>query len=147
MIRSVLALSLVCLLAIACNKTTSNPEPTSTTPTNNTPTNNTNAVHGDWKLEIYDSATITAPMAATFKATANSTTGGSVKFDITFDGTNHNTEEATYVLSNSNTNIVFNKTGGNYNVLSGGGTWDILEMTATTIRMKSAMNLYIKMTK
>jgi len=147
MIRTVLALSLVCLLAVSCNKTSSDPEPNPTTPTPTTPTNNTNAVHGDWKVEIYDSATVTAPMAATYKATANSATGGSVKFDITFDGTNHSTEDATYVLSNNNTNIVFTKTGGNFNVLSGGGTWDILEMTATTIRMKSSMNLYIKMTK
>ncbi len=129
-------------IATSCKKETeAEPQKTINQPSN------TNAVNGDWKLAIYDGTTISSPMAGTYKATANSATGGTVHFDITFDGTSHQTEDATYVLSNNDKNIAFTKTGGNFNVLSGGGTWTINEMTASAIDMKSSMGLHLKMTK
>lgn len=140
--RIIIVLGLIGCIATSCKKETeAEPQKTANQPSN------TNAVHGDWKLAIYDGVAISSPMEGTYKATANSATGGTVHFDITFDGTAHQTEDATYVLSNNDKNIVFTKTGGSFNVLSGGGTWTINEMTASTIDMKSSMGLHLKMTK
>jgi hypothetical protein len=142
--RTIIVLAGLLLLA-ACKKddiTTTNPT-TNPTPTPTT----TNGIDGNWTLTVYDNTAVTAPMAGTLKGTATTTTDGTVKFDITFDGSTHKTEEDSYTISASNTKIVFTKTAGDYNVLSGGGTWTIDLMNATTLNMTSSVGLTIKMTK
>ena len=111
-----------------------------------TPTT-TNAAAGNWTISTYDGLTLAAPAAGTLNMTSTSATEGTAHFDLTFDGSTHNIEDDTYVLSNSNANIVYTKTGGTYNVLNGGGTWTINTMNATTLKITSANGLIIECTK
>lgn len=139
--KILIAVVMMGCMAASCNKETAEPQKTTT------PQATTNGVNGDWKVTVYDGMVVTSPMTATYKATATSVTAGSVHFDISFDGTAHKAEDATYALSNNDKNIVFTKTGGDFNVLSGGGTWTIEEMTTTTLNIKSANGLILKMEK
>lgn len=107
----------------------------------------TNDAAGNWTISKYDGLALASPAAGTLSMTSTSATEGTAHFDLTFDGTNHNIEDDTYVLSNSNANIVYTKTGGTYNVLNGGATWTINTMNATTLKMTSANGLVIECTK
>jgi hypothetical protein len=149
--RMILACSMLAILAASCKKD----ETTPATPTNtNTGGNNnggnttpTNAVAGDWTASVYDNATVTAPEAATYKATATSATEGTAHFDITFDGTKHDTEDVSYILSASNTKIDFTKTGGTLTTLSGGKTWTVNKLDANSFEITSDFGLIIKFKK
>lgn len=131
----------VCMIFVACKKNST----TTTTPT--TPATTTPVISGDWVLKLYDGTPLTAPTSGTIKFTHSSTTAGTVHFDITFDGSAHNTEDDSYTLSSNNTKINFTKTGGTYNVLSGGGNWTVDTLTSSTIYMTSQYGLIIKATK
>ena len=112
-----------------------------------TPPVTTNAAAGNWTITKYDGLVLTTPSAGALTMTSTSATAGTAHFDITFDGTTHNTEDDTYALTNSNMNIAYTKTGGTYMVLSGGGTWTINTMTATALKITSANGLVIECTK
>lgn len=141
--KKLLAFVLLAALFTSCDKKKDDPAPATTNSTNT----NTNSMNGDWKVNVYDNTPVTAPMAATYKATASSATGGTVHFDITFDGTQHHTEDCTYTLSSGNTKVDFTKTGGDYTVLSGGKTWTITKLDATALEMTSGFGLVMKMSK
>src|SRR5688572_15750325 len=101
-------LLLLCLfcLAASCKKEDTPATPTTpTTPT--TPVNNTNTMNGNWKGTVYDGAVVATPQDVKYNATATSTTAGTVNFDITFDGTAHKKEDATYTLAADNKSVTF----------------------------------------
>lgn len=137
----------VAIAMMGCIVTSCNKEETPEPQKKSTPQATTNAVQGDWNITVYDGMTVSSPMVGTYKATATSATGGKVHFDLSFDGSSHKTEDASYTLSNNDKNIVFTKTGGDFNVLSGGGTWVVEELTANAFSIKSANGLVIKMAK
>jgi hypothetical protein len=139
-----LVLGLCCLLA-ACKKE-EDPAPTNNNNSNNN-TNNTNAMNGNWKGTVYDGAAVTAPQDVKYNATATSATAGTVKFDITFDGSTHKTEDAGYTLGANSATVTFTKTAGDFSVLSGGGVWVISKMDASALEMTSANGLIMKFSK
>lgn len=149
--KLILTISIVTIAIAACKKDDTTP----TTPTNPTTPDTTdtttvtpsNDMKGDWHATVYDGVNVTAPQVVLYKATATSATEGTVKFDITFDGNSHNTEDVNYTLSASNTKVDFVKTGGNIITLSGGGTWTIDKMDATSLEMTSSYGLVMKFTK
>jgi hypothetical protein len=108
---------------------------------------NTNAMAGNWTVTRYDGMALGAPMYATYTATASSSTAGTANFAISFNGSTASNETDTYILSSSNNKVDFTKTGGNYAVLSGGGTWTINTLDAHNLKMTSANGLVMEMTK
>jgi hypothetical protein len=136
-LKKILMVALMSVAIFSCKK---EDEPTVTPTTSN-------AAAGNWTIAKYDGLVLTTPSAGTLTMTSTSATAGTAHFDLTFDGTNHSIEDDSYALSNNNTNIVYTKTGGSYNVLSGGGTWVINTMTATELKITSANGLIIECTK
>ncbi|RYE24747.1 MAG: hypothetical protein EOP51_06345 [Sphingobacteriales bacterium] len=144
--KILLSCSMLAILATACKKDDTTPANTNTNTNTNTSTT-TNNVAGDWTATVYDNGAVTAPEAATYKATATSTTAGTAHFDITFDGTKHDTEDVTYTLSSGNTKVDFTKTGGNLTTLSGGKTWTINKLDATSFELTSGYGMIVKFKK
>lgn len=140
--KRILLVALMAVSIISCKKDKTEPN------NNNTTTTTTNDAAGNWNITVYDGLTLTSPAAGTLTMTGTSGTEGTAKIDVTFDGTNHNIEEDTYTLSNSNANVAFTKTSsGSFSVLSGGGTWVVNTLNATTLKMTSANGLVIECTK
>lgn len=140
--KRILLAALMAVAAASCTKDKTEPNNTNTT------TTTTNNAAGNWTIKVYDGLTLAAPAAGTLTMTGTSGTAGNAKIDVTFDGTNHNIEEGTYALSNSNANIAFTKTSsGSFSVLSGGGTWVINTLNANTLKMTSANGLVIECSK
>ena len=131
---------IACLPFASCNKTEET-KPQTTQQNNNT---TTPKIEGTWKISEYDGMAMTAPAAGSLKFTSSNTTAD---IDITFDGSAHSTETATYVLSANDTKIHFTKTGGTFTVLSGGNTWSIDTLNDNMLRMHSKFGLIIKATK
>ncbi|MBL7718587.1 MAG: hypothetical protein JNL72_07115 [Flavipsychrobacter sp.] len=137
--KRILLVALMAVAAASCTKD-KDPEPT--------PPSTTNDAAGNWTIKVYDGLTLASPAAGTLTMAGTSATAGTANIDVTFDGTNHNTEEDTYALTNSNANIAFTKTStGSFSVLSGGGTWVINTLNATTLKMTSTNGLVIECTK
>jgi uncharacterized lipoprotein YbaY len=149
--KIILATGIMIVAMVSCKKDNATPNvtptPADTTDTTTTPPPNTNGMAGDWHATIYDNTAVTAPQVVLYQAAATSATAGIVKFDITFDGSTHNTEDVTYTLSASNTKVDFVKTGGTIQTLSGGGTWTINKMDATSLEMTSSFGLIMKFAK
>ncbi len=142
--KTLLLASAVALFAVSCGKKSTTTTPTTTTPT---PTTTTNPMDGNWNIKEYDNLAVTTPGVGTYKVTTISATTGTVAFDLTNDGVYHYTENDSFTLSNSNANVVFVKTSGNFTVLSGGNTWTIDTMNSSVLRIKSKLGLVIRMTK
>lgn len=149
--KIILATGISIVVMASCKKDNAtpntNPTTTDTTDTTTTPQPTTNAMAGNWHATVYDNAAVAAPQVVLYQATATSATAGTVKFDITFDGSAHNTEEVTYTLSAGNTKIDFVKTSGTIQTLSGGGTWTIDKMNASALEMTSSYGLIMKFAK
>jgi uncharacterized lipoprotein YbaY len=148
--KIILATGITIAAIASCKKDDTTPAPTPTTANTTdttTPPPATNGMAGNWHATVYDNAAVTAPQVVLYQATATSATAGTVKFDITFDGSSHSTEDVTYTLSSSNTKIDFVKTGGTIQTLSGGGTWTINKMDASALEMTSSYGLIMKFAK
>lgn len=102
---------------------------------------------GNWKISKYDGQALQLPAYGTFAANSASATSGTSNFVVSFNGTTTSKESNTFVVSDNNTKVVFTKTDGNYNVLSGGGTWTINTVSANNLKMTSQNGLVLEMTK
>ncbi len=105
------------------------------------------ALAGNWKISKYDGQALQSPAYGAFAATSTSSTEGTSNFVVSFNGTTTSKESNTFIVSDNNTKVVFTKTDGNYTVLSGGGTWTINTVNATTLKITSQYGLVLEMTK